>query len=40
MDLKEVVWTGLIWLRKGRSGGYCEYGNGQLNSVKWGKVLD
>jgi hypothetical protein len=28
-----VDWTGLIWLRIGTSGGYCEHGNKSPGSI-------
>jgi hypothetical protein len=37
MDLVEkgwVVWTGLAWLRRGKSENFCAYGNEPLGSIK------
>jgi hypothetical protein len=34
-----VVWTGLIWLRIGISGGLCERGDELSGSIKAGDIL-
>jgi hypothetical protein len=34
-----VVWTGLIWLRIGISGGLCEHSNELSGSMKVGDIL-
>jgi hypothetical protein len=33
------VWTGLIWLRIGISGGLCEHHNELSGSIKTGDIL-
>jgi hypothetical protein len=43
IDLREryhgVVWAGLMWLRIGTGGRFCEHGNEPLGSIKYWKVL-
>jgi hypothetical protein len=34
-----MVWTGLIWLRIGTSGGSCEHGNETSGCIKFWEVL-
>jgi hypothetical protein len=36
----EVVWTRLIWLRIGASGGSCEHGNEISGSIKCWKISE
>jgi hypothetical protein len=33
-------WTGLIWLRTGTGGGFCEYGNAHPTSIRCREFLD
>jgi hypothetical protein len=42
MDLRwdGVIWTTLIWLRIGASGGLCEHGNETSGSIKCWEVLE
>jgi hypothetical protein len=40
MDLREIVWTGFIWLRIGPMADSCEHGNEALGSLKGEKFLD
>jgi hypothetical protein len=35
-----MVWIGLIWLRIGTSGGYCEHGNEPSGTIKCWEVLE
>jgi hypothetical protein len=38
--LREIGWTGLIWLRIGTSGGSCEQVNELSGSIKCWEVLE
>jgi hypothetical protein len=40
MDLREIGWIGLIWLRIGTVEGSCERGNEPSGSIKCGEVLE
>jgi hypothetical protein len=35
-----MAWTGLMWLRIGPGGGYCEKGNEPLGSTKFVEFID
>jgi hypothetical protein len=40
MDLREMVWIALMWLRIGPVEGSCEHGNESSSSIKCWEVLE
>jgi hypothetical protein len=40
MNLREIGWTGLIWLRIGPIVGSCEHGNESSGFIKCWEILE
>jgi hypothetical protein len=38
LDINGKMWTGFMWLRKGISGGFFEYGNKLSGFHKWWEI--